>query len=282
VATVVFHAGHNKHRCFNKNDRVGGAEHFYLQNQNKTISFDADCSSDMRSSTIETAFDMRILIIEDEKDIIIFLKKSLSEESHAVDIAKDGLAGKAMASEGTYDLIILDIMLPKKDGLSVLRSLRASGIQTPVLLLTARGEVHDRVAGLDAGADDYLVKPFAVAELRARIRALLRRHSPEKSPLLCAGELSLNTSSHQAAVNDRIIDLTSREFAILEYLLHNKNRLVSKGMIAEHVWDFHFNSDLNLIEVYIRRLRQKIERHCEQKLIHTVRNGGYMIRDPQK
>jgi len=224
---------------------------------------------------------MRLLIIEDEKDIANFLKKILAEESHAVDMARDGLTGKAMAIAGTYDLIILDIVLPKKDGIAVLTSLRKAGVQTPVLLLTARGDVHDRVAGLDAGADDYLIKPFAVAELRARVRALLRRHSPEKSPLLCAGELCLDTSTHEVKVKDHSLELTSREFAILEYLLHNKNRLVSKGMIAEHVWDFHFNSDFNLIEVYIRKLRQKIFRHSQQKLIHTVRNGGYTIRDPE-
>jgi len=225
---------------------------------------------------------MRILIVEDEKDIADFVKKSLTEESHAVDITVDGLAGEDLAFAEPYDLIILDILLPKKDGIAVLKSLRETGIQTPVLILTARGAVPDRVAGLDAGADDYLVKPFAAAELRARVRALLRRHSPEKSPLLCAGELSLNASTHEVKVNDQPIELSSREFAILEYLLHNKNRLLSKSMIAEHVWDFHFNSDFNLIEVYIRRLRQKIDRHCQQKLIHTIRNGGYAIRDPDK
>jgi len=225
---------------------------------------------------------MRILVVEDEKEIADFVKKVLEEESHAVDVAADGLTGEELAFAESYDLIILDIMLPRKDGISVLRSLRKAGIRTPVQLLTARGQVADRVSGLDAGADDYLVKPFAVAELRARVRALLRRQGSDKSTLLRAGNLYLNTATHEVTVSDKPIELTSREYAILEYLLTNKNRLLSKGMIAEHVWDFHFSSDYNLIEVYIRRLRQKIELYGKEKFIHTVRNGGYMIRDPQE
>ena len=225
---------------------------------------------------------MRILIVEDEKDIAEFVQKTLLAESHAVDVARDGVNGEALAMSEPYDLIILDIMLPKKDGLAVLNSLRVSGLHRPVLLLTARGEVADRVAGLDAGADDYLVKPFAVSELRARVRALLRRASLEKTSLLSAGDLTLDTATQEVWVDSRSIELTRREFAILTYLLHNKNRLVSKGMIAEHVWDYHFNSDYNLIEVYIRRLRQKIERFSKFKLIHTIRNGGYSLRDPRQ
>jgi DNA-binding response OmpR family regulator len=181
----------------------------------------------------------------------------------------------------SYDLIILDILLPGKDGLSVLRSIRQERIGTPVLILTARGEVSDRVHGLDAGADDYLVKPFAVAELRARVRSLLRRQSAEKTPLLQSGNLTLNPATQQVYITDELIELTNREYAILEYLLRNKNRPLSKGMIAEHVWDFHFSSDYNLIEVYIRRLRKKIEQKSKQKIIHTLRNSGYIIREPQ-
>lgn len=222
---------------------------------------------------------MRILIVEDEKDILEFLKKALLQEGYAVDIALDGLTGQNLAATEEYDLIILDILLPGKNGLAILTSLRAAQINVPVMMLTARGDVSDRVAGLDAGADDYLVKPFALAELRARVRSLLRRPG-ERSPVLTAGPVSLDSVSKQVLVNEKNVDLTSREFAILEYLLRNKNRLVSKGMIAEHVWDYHFDSDYNLIEVYIRRLRQKIE--PDQKIIHTVRNGGYMVREPEE
>ena len=225
---------------------------------------------------------MRILIIEDEPDVAAFIKKALIEENHAVDIAHDGSKGEYLGLTEPYDLIILDIMLPKKDGFAVLKSLRAEKIATPVLMLTARGEVPDRVAGLDAGADDYLVKPFAVAELRARVRSLLRRQSGDRSSLLKASDLTLNTVSHEVRINDELIELTTREYAILEYLLRNKNRLLSKGMIAEHVWDFHFSSDYNLIEVYIRRLRKKIESQTQQKIIHTIRNSGYIIRDSEK
>ncbi len=225
---------------------------------------------------------MRILITEDEHEVAAFVKKVMAEENHAVDIANDGLEGQDLALSESYDLIILDIMLPKKDGMAVLKSLRQEGLETPVLMLTARGEVHDRVAGLDAGADDYLAKPFAVAELRARVRSLLRRNSSTKSPVLQAGVLSLNTVSHELRMNDNFIELTNREYAILEYLLRNKNRLLSKGMIAEHVWDFHFSGDYNIIEVYIRRLRNKIEKANHPRMIHTVRNGGYVIREPEK
>ncbi len=222
---------------------------------------------------------MRILIIEDDKDIAEFIRGTLQNESYAVDAALDGLKGEELALVESYDMIILDLMIPGKDGISVLKSLRKSEISIPVLILTARGSVTDRVAGLDAGADDYLVKPFAVAELRARVRALLRRNSSEKQTVLSAGDLSLNTVSHEVMVAGDSVELTNREYAILEYLVRNKNRLLSKGMIAEHVWDYHFDSDYNLIEVYIKRLRQKIEKSDREKLIHTVRNGGYIIRE---
>jgi len=211
---------------------------------------------------------MRILIIEDEKEVASFIRRALLEESHAVDVAQDGLAGEEMALSEAYDLIILDLMLPRKTGLAV-------------LLLTARDEVADRVAGLDAGADDYLGKPFAVAELRARVRALLRRQSDNKASLLSAGDLVMNTVLHEVRIRENRLELTSREYAILEYLLRNKGRLLTKGMIAEHVWDYHFDSDFNLIEVYIRRLRQKVERAGGMRLIHTVRNSGYVIREPE-
>lgn len=222
---------------------------------------------------------MRILVIEDDKDIAGFISGTLQNESYAVDAAFDGETGEDLASSESYDMIILDVMLPRKDGISVLKSLRKSGISVPVLMLTAKGSVGDRVTGLDAGADDYLVKPFAVAELRARVRALLRRNSSEKQTVLTAGDVELDTVAHAARVAGESIELTSREYAILEYLVRNKNRLLSKGMIAEHVWDFHFDSDYNLIEVYIKRLRRKLEKSDQEKLIHTVRNGGYIIRE---
>jgi DNA-binding response OmpR family regulator len=224
---------------------------------------------------------MRILIIEDDPDIVEFVSKTLQNESYAVDLAQNGLAGEELAFSEEYDLIILDLLIPGKDGISVLRTLRKSGLTLPVLILTAKSSVSDRVIGLDSGADDYLVKPFAVAELRARVRALLRRNSGEKQVELTAGDLTLNPSSHRVSVAGTEIELTSREYAILEYLLRNKNRLLSKGMIAEHVWDYHFDSDYNLIEVYIKRLRQKIERSRHPKLIHTVRNSGYILREPE-
>ncbi|MFQ5771723.1 MAG: response regulator transcription factor [bacterium] len=224
---------------------------------------------------------MRLLIVEDEQEVAAFLKKAMLEEKHAVDTANDGLTGEELALSENYDLIILDVMLPQKDGFAVLKTLRQEGLETPILMLTARGEVHDRVAGLDGGADDYLVKPFAVAELRARVRSLLRRQSPDKSPVLLVGDLALNTVSHEVWVGEESVELTNREYAILEYLVRNKNRLLSKGMIAEHVWDFHFSGDFNLIEVYIRRLRSKIGKPGV-RFIHTVRNGGYIIRDPKK
>lgn len=224
---------------------------------------------------------MRVLIIEDEKDVAELVRHALLEEAHAVDCAMDGQQGEALATSEVYDLIILDVMLPNKNGLAVLKTLRREGLVTPVLLLTARDEVTDRVAGLDAGADDYLGKPFAVAELRARVRALLRRTSTMKDNLLTIADLVLDTAAHEVRLRENRIELTSREYAILEYLLRNKGRLVSKGMIAEHVWDYHFDSDYNLIEVYVRRLRQKFEPSGFPRFIHTVRNGGYIIRETE-
>ena len=224
---------------------------------------------------------MRVLVVEAEKDVASFVGKVLRQEKHAVDIAYDGKSGEDKALSESYDLILLDIMLPGKDGLSVLRALRDEGLRTPVLILSARGEVHDRVKGLDLGADDYLAKPFAVAELRARVRSLLRRNAEVKSPVLTLGALALDTVGHEVRVNGTLMELTNREYAILEYLLRNKNRLLSKGMIAEHVWDFHFEGDYNIIEVYIRRLRTKIEECGCPRIIHTVRNGGYVMREPE-
>lgn len=224
---------------------------------------------------------LRILIVEDDREIAAFVQKVLQEESHAVDVAFDARTGEDLAHVEPYDLIILDVMLPGKEGFDILKTLRTAGIATPVMMLTARSEVADRVKGLDVGADDYLVKPFAVAELRARVRALLRRHSTEKSPQLRFDEITLDTVVREVTVAGNPVEITTREYAILEYLIRNKNRLISKGMIADHVWDYQFDSDYNLIEVYIRRLRQKIEKPLGKQLIQTVRNGGYILKYDQ-
>ncbi|MGH7492043.1 MAG: response regulator [bacterium] len=224
---------------------------------------------------------MRILIIEDEQEVASCIRHALLQDSHAVDLAPDGLAGEEMALSEAYDLIILDLMLPRKEGLAVLKTLRREGATTPILLLTARDDVSDRVRGLDAGADDYLGKPFAVTELQARARALLRRQTPTRSPELSAGDLLMDTAAHDVRLGETRLELTHREYAILEFLLRNKGRLLSKGMIAEHVWDYQYDGDFNLIEVYIRRLRLKLEQGSQPRLIHTVRNSGYIIREPE-
>ncbi|HQV31604.1 MAG TPA: response regulator transcription factor [Calditrichia bacterium] len=225
---------------------------------------------------------MRILLIEDDPDIADFVSRALREDGYAVDPFVSAEAAWPHCFEESYDLLILDVQLPGRDGFALLKRLRAEGWDVPVLMLTARGEVGDRVKGLDAGADDYLTKPFAVAELRARIRALLRRNSPQKSTLLVHRHLRLDTASRVLWVAEREIPLTTREYAVLHFLLSNCGRLLSKGMIADHVWDYQFNSDENIIEVYIRRLRKKIELEGEPAVIVTVRNGGYMIRKPEE
>ena len=225
---------------------------------------------------------MRILIVEDDRDLVEIVQKVLRADQHAVDAAFDGLEGEVLALSAVYDLIILDVMLPRKEGFELVRTLRSEGVATPVLMLTARDAVQDRVNGLDAGADDYLIKPFAVTELRARVRSLLRRYTPDRSPLLTVGALTLNPATHEAFLKDELLELTSKEYAILEYLMRNKNRLLSKGMIAEHVWDFQFSGDYNLIEVYIRRLRLKIEKGTGQLVIQTIRNDGYRIRETEQ
>ena len=222
---------------------------------------------------------MRILVVEDERKVASFIQKGLAEEGHAVDVALDGEDGLTMALDGVHDLVVLDIMLPKRDGLSVLRELRNRRIQTPVLLLTARDAVPDRVAGLDAGADDYLVKPFAFDELLARIRALLRRRGGDRAAVLAAAELTLDPATREVRRAGKKIDLTPKEYALLEYLLRNKGRVLNRALIAQHVWDYHFDSSTNVIDVYINYLRKKVDADFTPRLIHTVRGAGYVLRE---
>jgi heavy metal response regulator len=222
---------------------------------------------------------MKILLVEDEKKVASFIKRGLEEEHFTVDVAYDGESGEFMALTSEYDLIILDILLPKKNGFEVLKSLRANGIQTPILILTAKGSIDDKVEGLNSGADDYLTKPFAFAELIARIRSLLRRTSSEKSNIIKVADLEFDTVKHIAKRGEKIIELTAREYSLLEYFMRNKGRVLTRTMIAEHIWDYHFDTGSNIIDVYVRRLREKIDEGFPKKLIHTIRGVGYIIKE---
>ena len=222
---------------------------------------------------------MRILVVEDEKKVARFIQQGLEEEHYAVDVSHDGAEGLSMAETGSYDVIVLDVMLPGKDGLEVTRELRAERVTTPILILTAKTATEDKVAGLDSGADDYLTKPFAFAELLARVRSLLRRGTQEKTNLLAAADLELDTVSHRARRAGKNIELTAKEYALLEFLLRNKARVLSRTIIAEHIWDYHFDTGTNLIDVYINHLRNKVDSGSELKLIHTVRGVGYVLKE---
>ncbi len=222
---------------------------------------------------------MRILVVEDEKKVASFIKKGLEEDYYSVDIAMDGKEGARLSLSNEYDLIILDIMLPFKDGISILKDIRAEKISTPVLMLTAKDNVEDKVLGLDSGADDYLAKPFAFDELLARVRALLRRNSTDKKVVLTAGALQLDTQTHIAFRDGNEIQLTVKEYSILEFLLRNKNRVISRTILSEHVYDYHFDSDTNVIDVYINKLRNKIDRGFDNPILQTVRGVGYIIKD---
>jgi len=223
---------------------------------------------------------MRILVVEDNRRLNTSLKTSLEEDGYAVDAAYDGDEGEAFALAAPYDLILLDVMLPQKDGFSLCRDLRQQGINAPILMLTARDTIDDRVDGLDSGADDYLVKPFSINELRARLRALLRRNKVEKTALLQVGDLVLDPANHNVFRGNTPIDLTPREFAILEYLVRSPNRILTRQMIEAHVWDFDFISGSNVVDVYVRRLRRKIDDPYEVKLLETVRGVGYRLAAP--
>jgi len=222
---------------------------------------------------------MRILVVEDEKKVASFIKKGLEEEHYAVDLAHDGVEGQYLAENNDYDLVVLDIMLPKKTGLEVLQSLRAADMDVPVLMLTAKDSVDDRVKGLDSGCDDYLTKPFAFDELLARIRALLRRGSKEKSAQLKVADMVIDLPTHKVTRDGQDIELTSKEYALLTYFVRNKGRILTRTNIAEHVWDYNFDSFTNVIDVYVNYLRNKIDKDFDKKLIHTVRGVGYTLKE---
>ncbi len=220
---------------------------------------------------------MRILVVEDERRITAFIKRGLEEERYAVDVAYDGEEALDWAAVVDYDLIVLDVLLPKKDGIEVCRELRAQGNKVPILMLTARDAIEDRVQGLDSGADDYLVKPFAFQELLARIRALLRRSGEIKTTRLQVGDLLLDTLTHRATRGGQVIELTAREYALLELLMRHPGQVLSRTQIAEHVWNYDFFTTSNVVDVYIRYLRRKIDKGFEVKLLQTVRGVGYKI-----
>ena len=220
---------------------------------------------------------MRLLVIEDEKKVASFIKRGLEEEGYAVDVATDGEEGLAVALERVHDLIILDIRLPKMDGLQVLYTLRHDHVTAPVLLLTVRATIEDKVLGLDAGADDYLTKPFAFEELVARVRALLRRRAEAEPTILQVGDLTLDPSRRTVTRGGVKIDLTPREFTLLDYFMRNPGRVLTRTMIAERVWDYSFDTSTNVIDVYVNYLRKKIDADREPKRLQTVRGVGYML-----
>ncbi|VAX27106.1 Two-component transcriptional response regulator, LuxR family [hydrothermal vent metagenome] len=222
---------------------------------------------------------MRVLIVEDEKKVAAFIKKGLEEETYAVDVAYNGEDGLHLGLGNQYDLIILDLMLPIINGLEVLSRLRESKVDTPILLLTAKDSVEDKVTGLNTGADDYLTKPFAFSELLARIRVLLRRGKAETKTVLQIKGLSLDLVSHKVKRNDEEIELTGKEYSLLEYFMRNQGKVLTRTMIAEHVWDYNFDTFTNVIDVYVNHLRKKIDKGYPEKLLHTLRGVGYIMKE---
>ncbi len=221
---------------------------------------------------------MRILIVEDEKSLADILKKGLQEEGYAVDVAYNGEDGLHLAMNEPSDLMILDIMLPIVDGMTILKSIREAGIKTPVLMLTARDSIRDKISGLDSGADDYLTKPFSFEELLARVRALLRRNAGVKTSIIAIKDLTIDTATHKVKRRGKAIDLSAREYALLEYMAVNRNTVLSRTDLTEHLYDQDFDLDSNVIDVFISRLRGKIDREFSDKLIFTMRGAGYMLR----
>ena len=222
---------------------------------------------------------MRILVVEDESKVSTFIQRGLEEEGFTVDVAFDGEEGVKKAESQPFDLILMDLMLPKMDGLAAIRYLRENDIQTPVLCLTARDSVDDKVSGLDIGADDYLAKPFAFVELVARCRALIRRGSNDRGAEIFFADLRLDPVSHKVWRAGEEIVLTSKEYALMEYFIRNPNRVLTRLMIAENVWDYTFDSFTNIIDVYVNYLRNKIDQKFDKKLIHTVRGAGYALKE---
>ncbi|MGC8778356.1 MAG: response regulator transcription factor [Candidatus Caldatribacteriaceae bacterium] len=220
---------------------------------------------------------MKILLIEDDKHIVTFLKRGLEEEGYVVEVAYDGDEGLNLAQEAEFDLFILDILLPKIDGFAVCQRLRRAGNTTPILMLTAKDAIEDRVRGLDLGADDYLVKPFAFEELLARVRALMRRNKNVEGVTLRVGDLTINLLTREVKRGDQAIELTAREFELLKLLAHYPGRVFTRTQILEHVWGYDFEYSSNIVDVYIKYLREKIDRSFERKLIHTVRGVGYKL-----
>jgi len=220
---------------------------------------------------------MRILVIEDERKVANFIKKGLEEEHYAVDNSYDGESGLYMTEVNEYDLVVLDLMIPKIDGLEVLKRIRGNRNNVPILVLTAKDSVEDIVRGLDAGCDDYLTKPFEFLEFLARIRALLRREKIDKEPILKMEDLTLSLVTHKVMRRGKEIELTAKEYSLLEYFMRNPSKILTRTMISEHVWDYHFDSMTNVVDVYVNYLRKKIDKGFEPKLIHTIRGVGYIL-----
>lgn len=222
---------------------------------------------------------MKVLVVEDEQKVAGFIQKGLEEEGYDVELAYDGESGVEKAARGDFNLILLDIMLPKKDGIAVIKELREKNNSTPILCLTARDSVDDKVTGLDVGADDYLAKPFAFAELVARCRALIRRGTSDRGAEIHFADLRLDPVAHKVWRAGNEVDLTSKEYALMEYFMRNPNRVLTRAMIAENVWDYSFDSFTNIIDVYVNYLRNKVDRGYDKKLIHTVRGSGYVLKE---
>lgn len=235
---------------------------------NVSVSFRGAC---------ESAAAMRLLVIEDNPKMATLLQRGFTEQGYAVDVARGGHDGEFMAADQAYDGIILDLMLPDQDGLIVCRNLRRRGVSTPVLMLTALSTTQDKITGLDAGADDYLPKPFEFGELAARVRSLLRRGQSREASVLCFEGIEMDLLRRRVTRDGQSIQLSSKEFALLEYLLRNPDRVLSRTMIGEHVWDMNFEPDSNVIDVYISTLRRRVDRDFDRKLIHTVVGAGYML-----
>jgi len=221
---------------------------------------------------------VKILIVEDEKKVATFIQKGLENEGFVVTAEFDGEQGLEKAVSESYDIIILDLMLPKLDGFTLLEKIRKQGINTKVLILTAKANVQDRIKGLNLGADDYLVKPFAFGELLARLRALLRRSYPDKNPVLQFDDLSVNTHTREVFRDNKKIELSAKEYALLEFLIYNVNRALNRSTISEHVWNYNFDTGTNFIDVYINRIRKKIDEGYSKKFIKTIRGFGYMFK----